>query len=202
MSLRVLFESFPQTLLEENRSVVYALDAGLRLLYANPAWARFASENGENPEALNRRFMGQPIHNVIPHALRDFYAAVYARVIERNEQLQHTYECSSPSRFRLMHMRLFPLKERGGILCVNSEVAEGAHIRTPGPPNEGRYREDGLINMCSHCRRTRRAAKEDWDWVPNYVESPPPMISFGLCPICREYHAHAGLRTPDALSQD
>jgi hypothetical protein len=202
MPLRALFRSFPKALLHHDPSVIFALDAGLRLIYANIAWDRFAAANGEEPDTFNRRFIGQPIQAVIPDELSDFYARMFRQVMGRNEQAQHTYECSSSRSFRLLQMRLYPLQDGAGILCVNSQVVNGQHTRTLSSAFDQVYLEDGLINMCSHCRRTRRASREDWDWVPDYLEKRPLMISYGLCPICRGYHAQSGIgwRKPAAES--
>jgi len=188
MSLEALFADFPKVRLENDPAVIFALDAGLRLIYVNPAWYRFAAENGVAADELTRKYFGQSIQLVIPGALRDFYAAVYRHVLKKRECVQHTYECSSADRYRLMHMRLLPLRGGAGILCVNSVVSEGPHTRDSSSSNDQAYLEDGLVNMCSSCRRTRRAQTEIWDWVPDYVDDPPFMVSYGLCPICHSYY--------------
>jgi hypothetical protein len=53
---------------------------------------------------------------------------------------------------------------------------------------ESRYHnEHGLLTMCANCRRTRRSAGIDWDWVPEFLHSPPGRVSHGLCTVCQEY---------------
>jgi len=38
--------------------------------------------------------------------------------------------------------------------------------------------------MCSNCRRTQRADRSGWDWVPEWVRGAPVRVSHGICEIC------------------
>lgn len=76
-------------------------------------------------------------------------------------------------------------------MVVNSLVVERAHEDSGLPPLSSMYQDGkGLVVMCSHCRRTRRAAQvpEQWDWVPEYVAMPAANTSHSLCPVCLDYY--------------
>ena len=72
---------------------------------------------------------------------------------------------------------------------LSARAHDAAH-----PPDEALYRTaDGLLVMCSNCRRSRRAgtgtgATAVWDWVPNYAATPPPRASHSICRLCAVYY--------------
>lgn len=168
--------------------MIYVLDPDRRLIYANPAWDRFAAENGA-PWQLKEIFATQSIMACVPEVLRDFYKALYQSVAATGKPVGHTYECSSAEKFRLFHMLLMPLKHRAGIVSFNSLIAEEPHKRASVEAQLERYlTPDALIIMCAHCRRMKQGRGPAWDWVPDLVERPPDNVSHGLCPICLKYH--------------
>lgn len=75
-----------------------------------------------------------------------------------------------------------------GYLMVNSPLEERPHDREPHPPDQDKYVDrDGLMHQCAHCRRVQDVRGGGWDWVPDWVEAPPPSASHGLCPVCCDY---------------
>jgi hypothetical protein len=76
-------------------------------------------------------------------------------------------------------MRVYPLRPAGW-LVVNAIIAEGLD---PGPstaPDQHLYRVYGVIVVCCHCRRTRRASgggAEQWDWVPAWLADAPAEVT-------------------------
>jgi hypothetical protein len=193
MAANSIFAELRTPILDGDPAIVFALDADLQLQYANAAWDRFAADNGADPAELRRKYLGQPIRIAIPDGLLSFYCALYRKVQTGNGPIQHAYECSNSERLRVFQMLMLPLPNGAGILCVNSLVVDEPHGRPAEPALIERYREDGLVTMCSHCRRTRRATKPVWDWVPSFVERRPSMLSHGLCPVCSEYHIRTAL---------
>ena len=88
-------------------------------------------------------------------------------------------------------MRVYPLTPAGWL--VTSAVVVESLAPAPDPAFvEAAYVDaNGLITMCAHCRRTRRAdaqRAERWDWVPAWVARLPDRTSHGLCPGCFSYH--------------
>ena len=174
--------------LDNDPSVVYALDRTLRLTYCNPAWDRFATENGA-PHLRRNQPIGRGILDVIPPVLQRFYRDAFHSVLFTKQPWEHRYECSSPHQYRQFHMHVRPVS--GGVLTIHSLAVQHA-VRLEGSKSaEEEYRSaQGIVTMCSHCRRTRRAhtAPPVWDWVPAFVEQMPEQCSHGLCLPCFEYH--------------
>ena len=195
----------------QDSAVIYALDTRFRLTYCNPAWDRFALENG-GESVVRSVVTGWPILELITGPLREIYRKAYVEVLETGRPWQTDYECSSEGRFRMFTMQVLPLRDQG-LLSVNSLRVEYPHQTPKYEPVEQLYRDqDGLVTMCGNCRKVRRpqtvpepagrvagergwfaceqeeVSREAWDWVPAFVASPPENISHGLCAMCLAYY--------------
>jgi hypothetical protein len=186
-------QNFDPITLNDDGNVVYGLNAELRLAYFNPAWHRFARENGGEALVEERYQPGTPVLDAIAGPLRDFYAEAYTRVLETGEVWQHDYECSSPEVYRVFHQTVYPLRHRQGLVVVNSLAVSSPMAlerRTATDPGQYSYHDArGLITQCSHCRRVQRAdGVPHWDWVPTWVSDMPRETSHGLCPLCYDFY--------------
>lgn len=175
--------------LEDDQSVVYLLDNDLQLSYCNKAWDEFAEHNG-GARLQRIQQVGLPVLDSISEPLKTFYGTVFQRVLAEQQPWEHSYECSSPERYRKLHMQVLPLQAPPRLVIVNSLVVEKAHERIMHPPLTALYRTAcGMIVMCMHCRRTRRSEGPDiWDWVPEFLAVPPDNVSHGLCSTCFSYY--------------
>jgi hypothetical protein len=175
--------------LEERRDVSCVLNSELRITYCNPAWDRFALEN-QGERALSRHVLGTSVLDVSGDALQRFYRNMFEAVASSGKPFDFDYECSSAERFRMFRMHVLPLKGASGFLVVHSLRLEWPHSRTPSDPERELYRDSrGLIVMCSHCRRTRRANDPAaWDWVPQHLTDSSLEVSHGLCQVCHAYY--------------
>ena len=181
---------FPFDTLENDSSVIFALDEDLRLTYCNPEWDRFAWKNG-GKTLRTPAPVGRDVLDSISGPLRKYYESAYRGILRIREPWEHLYECSSASVFRKFFMQVLPMKMDSGLLVVNSLRVERPHEMPSCRPLDEIYRNDeGMILMCSHCRRTRRngPSTDLWDWVADYVARLPAGVSHGLCPICMEYY--------------
>lgn len=171
----------------ESHDVTYVLSHDLALVRANAAWARFAREN-DGDAVLARWGRGARVDAAISPPLRGFYTAAYARVIATGNRWEHDYECSSPTTFRKFRMVVYPVNAQF-LVVVNSLTVEVPHSQPVSEADDPTYALEGIVTMCSHCRRVRnqRVGKQ-WDWVPSYVASPPNNLSHGLCEACFEYY--------------
>ncbi len=173
--------------LAESDDVAYAITAERTLLRTNPGWTRFALANG-GAALLERWGRGANIDEAIPPPLRAFYGDAFARALGSGERWEHDYECSSPETYRQLRMVVYPV-ERRFMVVVHSLRVEKPIEREVCLPSDPAYAVGGVITMCSHCRRVRNAAGlRRWDWVPAYVETPPPNLSHGLCESCVAFY--------------
>lgn len=172
---------------------IYALDRDLRLVFMNPAWFRFAHENGAPTAIVEDWDLGRSVLDACPGELRGFYANAYTRVLESDKVWDFDYECSSPEQYRLLHQTVYPLPGGAGLLVVNSPVVTREHDAAERParaPDAAAYRNaEGALVQCSHCRRIRRNAEQEcWDWVPEWVARVPRVTRHGLCSICLNHY--------------
>jgi hypothetical protein len=185
----ILEGHIPVEALEHDSAIVYTIDQGFRLAYCNQAWDDFALQNG-GAHLVREKQVGLPVLGHFSGPLRRFYRDIFARVFADRQPWEHSYECSSAEVYRRFQMRILPLRTPASLLVVNSLEVEMAHERDACEPSPDLYRTaEGLVVMCSHCRRTRRnSGPETWDWVPAYVAAPPAQTSHGICHICLNYY--------------
>ncbi|MBZ5722877.1 MAG: hypothetical protein LAO03_21260 [Acidobacteriia bacterium] len=174
--------------LTASAAVSYVLDSNLRFVFCNPAWDRFARENG-GPELAGDAVIGSQLLPVIPDVLRPFYTRMFDEVQRHGLVWQHVYQCSSPQLFRKFRMRVHLLNSNW-LMLSNALLVEEEHPRAASA-HDAAYRNDkGLITMCAHCRCSQRKDEPGhWDFVPAHLKARPLSlgVSHGLCPICRAY---------------
>jgi hypothetical protein len=174
---------------DRDDSVIYLLDADWKIVRCNPAWDRFALAN-RGDSAVAAKVVGTAILDVVPRALRDFYCAAYNNVQQFQREWWHNFECSSPTLQRVYQMRILPC-DMGELLTINTLVSESPHQGTVPKPVEEYATSDGIVTMCSNCRRVRRLRQPTtWDWVPELLLSGEVLRTFGLCEFCTAYHYH------------
>lgn len=175
-------------LLDASPDVICVLDAGLRIVYCNAAWDRFAADNA-GTACHSSAVIGKPMLDFIPEPLARFFRTAFEVVIASGQPFEFDYECSSALTFRMFRMRILPMLGAGEFMVVHSLRIERPHDRAAVSPDDVRFRgSNGLVVMCCHCRRTRRGAEPAlWDWVPDYVAKPPARVSTGICPSCYLY---------------
>jgi hypothetical protein len=182
-------ESLPE--FEDNAAIIFVLDCAFRLRYCNAAWDRIALEHG-GADVVRETQIGRSVMEVTPEPLRRFYTVLYRRVLRSGEGEDHLYECSSDETTRFFHMHVSRKDAgRGSFLVViNSLVVEQARQRRGFAGDAKAMRqENGLIIMCSHCRRTRVPGAADlWVWIPDFVRRTPSEVSHGICFVCFDIH--------------
>ena len=184
-----LFEELSRDTLEHSNEVIFIVDRHLRIAYCNPAWDRFALNNG-GEDVVAARVLSTDLMSVIPEPLFDFYSQVFQRCSQCPLAFDLDYECSSPELFRLLHMNILPLRRSGGLAFINSLRVEHIHgaERPVWPVSDIYFSPDRMITMCCHCQRTRRRdASQAWDWVPEFVRTRSWRVSHGICPVCKSY---------------
>lgn len=202
---RILAEDFSDYLrnfdldtLDEHGATIYGLRHDLTFAYANASWTKFACDNdGAHYLTDPAWLLGKFILSFIAEPLRLFYETTFRDVVQTNTTAVHDYDCSTPNKVRFFHMDILPLKSptrrNRGLLIINSHAPPPKPFplrNTVDEPDPDAYlTEDQLLVSCSHCRRFRRRDDPNtWDWLPNYLESPPAPVSHGLCEVCLDHY--------------
>jgi len=174
--------------LQRSAAVSYILDSEFRIMYCNPAWNRFARSNGA-PQLTSEAVVGSDLFDVIPEDLRGLYSDSFRKVLFTGEVWESSYQCSSPTVFRLFRMRIHLLKPQDWFVVTNSLVVERSHARAATADPNAYVDANGLVTNCAHCRCSRRVDSPDqWDFVPEYIRLESAVkVSHGLCPVCRAY---------------
>ncbi len=173
--------------LDRDPGTIFGIWADGRLSLTNAAWERFAADNGA-PSLPRRWPIGANVFDAIPGVLLPYYRAAWEAALRDARPWSHRYECSSPSRFRDLHMVAHPVGD-AGLLVTNALVVERPHDPAGRPavpplPSEHRTARGGVV-QCAECRRVRAGdAMWRWDWVPAWVAEPPAGTRSGLCEIC------------------
>jgi len=176
--------------LQRSAAVSYIVDSQFRIKYCNPAWNRFAGSNGA-PQLTSKAVVGSALFDAIPDDLRAVYSDAFQHVLSTGRVWEKSYECSSPTVFRLFRMRIHLLKPQNWFVVTNALVVERSHARTAAADPNTYVDVNGLVTTCAHCRCSRRVDNPDqWDFVPEYLQprlEAAVKVSHGLCPVCRAY---------------
>jgi hypothetical protein len=188
-----LLESLDIAGLERHPSSVYGMRPDMTLAYFNPAWLTFSAQNGGEPAISTQWGLGCNVIAAISAVLQPYYISAFNNCLQVLEPWKHQYECSSAEKYRLMYMIAYPLAKGRGILSVHSQIIEKPHdpqTRPARAADEAAYLDqNGYFHQCAHCRRMQHATMpEQWDWVPPWVESPPPKTSHTICPLCLNHY--------------
>jgi len=164
----------------------YLLTSDFQILNVNAAFLRFAEANGGSQ--LLDKLGAAPIFAAMSQPLRELYLAAFRGVQAAAQPWEHEYECSSATLFRRFHMTVYPV-ELGRLVVIHARRIEAAHSRPPCPRADAIYVRDGVIKMCSNCRRVQNPQTgERWDWVPGYLSRPTHTVSHGLCAPCAAFY--------------
>ncbi len=170
------------------------------IAYFNPAWRRFADENGGQPAIERDWGVGANYFDAIPLALRPQYRSFLSTARGPSESLSppsHVCECSSADLYRRFSMLVFPLAERRGTIIMYSLIVEMARAEISLQPSasfKSNYvRDDGIARQCANCGRIQHAAcLNRWDDVPSWSASMAELTSHVVCDVCLQYYYLAG----------
>lgn len=187
-SFRPCLDRVGARFVEEHDQPIYGIRPDGEIAYVNPAYLRFADQNGAGEEIRESWAVGSNAFEATIGPLERFYRDRFDECLRRGVVWDHLYECSSASKFREFNLRAFPLDGRG-LLIVHALVVQAPHdpaTHVARLPELGRYMDEhGHITQCYHCRRVRcTCTPPRWDWVPQWVDHPPPYTTGTLCPPC------------------
>jgi len=178
---------FCADVLSRDPSTVVLLDPHGFVLWTNPAWYRFAEENG-GQAVLSGFGIGSSYGAGISGELRAYFEDAFQRCFGEGRVFELDYECPSPTKRRFMRLRALPILG-AGIVLSHSLVAESSDLPEAAAAVEARYlNPQGIIVQCSNCRRVRQAQVDQWDWVPDWIRTVDPRVSHGLCELCKGFY--------------
>lgn len=174
-----LFPAFDEVLLSASPSTVAVIDRDGVLLWCNPAWWRFAEENGAEARSVSSRSYFEAIQG----PFREHYERAFAEALATDRVFEEDYECSTPHRRRVYRVRAMPFRGEGLVL-EHSMVAEAPPVAESEWPTSSYAGANGTIAQCGNCRRVHHRPSSAWHWVPALVERVHPMTSHVICPSC------------------
>ena len=190
-AFEALLKDFDADTLMADPSVTIGLWPDLSIGYFNPAYLRFARENGA-PDIQRGFGIGSSLAAALPDPVKQFYLGHLRRVLETGQAWEHDYSCDSPTLERAYRMMVLPLGKQGLLLAHSLRLAS---VRSAAdlPLSDLEYRHQdkgGLFVQCCQCRRLRRATHRlQWDFVPAALDPEvQKQVSHDLCPPCKAHY--------------
>lgn len=189
-----LLRDFDIAELANSPDIIYLLSPALELLGYNAAYIAFARQNNcggdEQPFPL-----GRCVTDGMTEPVAQRYRERYLAVLETNTPFAHTYECSSPTRYRRYRQVAYPIARCRAILVTNSLVEETPFTEASSAFSNSYLNEGGVVLECCYCRRLENQLTGRWDWVPAQIATPLAETSHGICPYCLEHYHPAPAST-------
>jgi hypothetical protein len=186
---KLLPEVLGRPVLYASKDVIFLVDSELRITYCNPAWDTFAMANG-GEGVLAEHVIGSNLMSAIAEPLHPLFRDVCRSCREHHLTFDMDYECSTAALYRLLHVKILPLRASGELAFIHSTRVERPHgVERPAFSATSDYVGDhGIVTLCCHCRRARRQdASSMWDWVPAFLQPERWKITHGMCPVCVSY---------------
>jgi hypothetical protein len=184
-----LLQDFDPETLATDPAVIIGVWADFTIGYYNPAYLRFAADNGA-PDIAARHGLGGSMLDALPAEVKDYYLGHLRGVLASGLPWEHDYSCDSPSLERSYRLIARPLGGKG-LLLVHSLRMLAARDQVGKQLVGEDYRQwDGKLVQCCHCRRLRHATNPLlWDFVPAALSAAVQQdFSYGLCHPCQAFY--------------
>lgn len=164
--------------------VTYHIDRLDVLTDVGHAWAEFATSNGAPKLAAG--VVGRSMWEfVVDETTRQVYRDLLVRV-RLGRAVRFEYRCDAPAARRFMQMTMAP---RGQFGVSFDSLTLKTEARPEVPVGSGAAPGDGLLRVCSWCKRVDVAG--EWDELEVAVSrlalfatSRAPTITHAMCPEC------------------
>ncbi len=171
--------------LRASRDPACVLDESNRIVYCNPAWDRFAEAN-HGVLARSERVLGLDILTICSDAVAGYYRNLFGIARSSSTSTIHGYHCSSPELLRTYRMLVEPQGQF--LVLTHILIEERPHPELAHEPADC-YVRNGLVTLCSNCRRAHNRQSDSWDWVPVFLHAEESFrCSHGLCPPCSQFY--------------
>ncbi|MEI8257291.1 MAG: PAS domain-containing protein [Deltaproteobacteria bacterium] len=165
--------------LERHGSPLVAIDSSGLITWTNRAWRASA---GHGTQGRGAARTGASYFDAVPGDCREALARAIAECLRSTEPVERDHECRLPGEVGCVRVRLLRLDVVDVLI---------AHNRSSRSPEHGeRISRDcnDFVVMCSNCRHVRRVGTRAWDWIPEWVATPPARVSHGICPVCHGFY--------------
>lgn len=169
------------------QQIRYRIDASNRLIWFNPDWERFASEN-EGEAVMPDRILGRNLFDAIADRR---VLGIYAEIINRVRQgtvVEFDYRCDAPAWRRRFSMTVAPLED--GMVEFTSTLCQQEKRSSVALLEPAKARDDRMLKVCSWCQNVEIPPGS---WLPvevavarlRLLEAETfPRISHGMCEPC------------------
>ena len=181
-------QAFDPETLASDPSVIIGVRSDFTIGYFNPAYLRFAEQNGA-PDIARRFGPGSSLLAALPEPVKEFYVSHLEGALQSGQPWEHDYDCDSPTVARSFRLMALPLGQ-SGLLLIHSLRRASSRPETPLGSSMADYEDGGMVLQCCHCRRLNRPSnRREWDFVPEALDSRFSLrISHGLCHPCSVHH--------------
>lgn len=181
-----LFDGFEQEWIETTHNTIMGIDKNCRIMLINQAYLQFARDNGGERIAADYN-LGANMLDAISGPQREFYSEFFNNCFGANDVISHAYECSTPDRYRLFKLFVYPTPGRDALLLDHAIVVEHEHKHQSSSYSQEHYIDkDSLMHQCGYCRRVRHNNSRQWDWLESSFTY--SNISHGLCESCLAHY--------------
>ena len=170
----------------KSASVTCVIEADSTIIYCNPAWDRFALQNN-GIGATADYVVGRWLFAYIPAVLKLHYRKLIDTARRDRRIVAQDYECPSADMFQKYHLKILPIPHTNLVAMVHSLCFKHAMDIETVLPTAYHHGTGNVVTMCAQCRRTKRTDPSRWDWLPDFVRTPPRRVSHGICPDCAMY---------------
>ncbi len=170
--------------------ITYQIDPAGQILSVGAAWDDFA-RNNQGAFLTGQQVVGHSLWDHISDSTtRQLYRSLVDRVHGDVPDVQFTFRCDSPTRRRLLQMKMTPAEHDSTLFTV----LPISFVDRDLVPFLGREvaRSGDHLRMCSWCNRVP-LTEQSWVEIEEAVErlamfrtSDPPGITHGICPRCEE----------------
>jgi hypothetical protein len=171
---------------DKSASVTCVIDVDSKIIYCNPQWDRFALDNN-GPGATAHHVLGTSLFAYVPDVLEPHYRRLVETSRRESTGAGSDYECHSAGEFTVYHLALLPIPRTDLLAMVHSLRVERPMNMYPLNVSAYHHGPGNVVTMCAQCRRTRNNHHHLWNWVPDFVKTPPRRVSHGICPDCTMY---------------
>ncbi len=166
----------------DQRSFIWSIDDGDKLVHVNDAWLAFARENTA-PQLTAAAVLNQPIwHFIQGQETVYLYKQIFGRVRAGKSPVKFPFRCDSPECRRFMEMQAYPVT--GDAIQFISHILREEWRQPLDLLDASRDRSGEFLKICSWCKKIHIPGR-GWGEIEAAIE---PLDLFGHHSMPRMTH--------------